>query len=146
MWSKRSTTVRMSGSSPASIDHGGLDSGDAFALDVEVTVRQPSRGYDAVATVASEPHAQDGEMLVSLRDQMCGKHFHCAPVVDGDEGGFGDVAGLVADDDRQMTFANRSEVRVVVGDGVDDEPVDSGLLHDGGGLHVVAFGTGGDEQ
>ena len=82
------------------VDHRGLDAGDPFTLDVEVTVGQPPGGYDAIAAVASEPHAQHCKMFVSQRDQMCGEHFHGDAVVDCDEGGLGDVAGLVAHDDR----------------------------------------------
>ena len=45
-----------------------------------------------------------------------------------------------------MSFAHCGQVGVVVGDGVDDESVDSCLLDHSGSLHVVAFGTGGNEQ
>ena len=85
-------------------------------------------------------------MFVSECNDLVCEDFHGSAVIDCDECGLGHPAWLIADDDRQVPLAYCQEIRVVVGDGVDDEGIDAGLLNDGGRCGVVTIGACRDEQ
>lgn len=98
---------------------------------------------DAVHPVAPQPHAEHADVTVSETDEVVGDLAHGSAVVDAHEGCTGNLAGLVADDDRNVTLEHGGKIRVVVGHGVDDKAVDARLLDHGCSIHLVAAGPAG---
>ncbi len=83
---------------------------------------------------------------MSETDEVVGDLAHGSAVVDAHEGCTGNLARLVADDDRNVTLEHGGKIRIVVGHGVDDKAVDARLLDHGCSIHLVAAGPGRDEQ
>ncbi len=109
---------------------------------MEAGVGLPLHRRGPVVAAPGQAHAQHADAAVSEPDQMVGDRLGGLPIVGADPVQIVQPR-LVADHHRHRAFEHRGQVRIVLGDRVDDESVHPGAVHRG---DVLAFGTRRDQQ
>ena len=123
----------------------GLEgAGDAPVLHVEGRVVEEAGVDGAIVAHAGQPLGQDADAAVTGVDECFGRRGDRGGIVDADVRQAG-VIRLVADDHGDAAGADGVEVRVVGGDGVNDEAVDDRATDQFGAGGGVVAGADGHE-